>query len=831
MADSRELTFGMDFGLSEAIDRLEDVVEKLGGITEQAQQAEDAGRGIGSGIEAGTAAAAAGAQKATDAIRETEDAAEDAGDGVGTNFRKMGSEADDFGKAVSKSMGTALKEGDSTAKSLKAGFQGAIGYTEKKFTGFFNSFKKGAKSIGTAIVHPVKTIKEKLGAALLEAGSKTDDLGDEAKDAGKKLDDMGAEGSEAGAKIKDAIGGALKTFLGIEAIKAGIELLKNFVSSALEAAGAAENAGAKFDASFKGTDAAEWVGNYADAVHRSKSEVESFMVSNKAMYGELGITGEAATDLSKATTSLAYDFGNAFSMSDADALGVVQDYINGNSAALEEYGIHIDETALKNSAMEMGLGSQIDSLDDAAMAQVRLNALLGQSGDIQQAAINSTGGLVNSTKSLKGIWGDFMADAGAKFAPTLEKLFGSILDAWPTIEPMLLNFVDILSNGMEQAAPVLIKLGETLIPVLTSVLGTLFEAATPLLSVFGELAQTILPPVASIVGLIAESVMPPLIDILSTLNTAIIQPLMPVIQKLAEALLPPIAQLLGVISPILEAVSPVLGVIGDVLGIIGEVLGKVVGWLADGVGKVVGFFSGLFGGAKDSETAVNDLSGAVSGLDSATSKETSLVVDTSDYKSSVEGAAKTTTAAVSDSSKEAKEITDVNFAAMGASATASYGTMQTDAETAWAAMTNAAETGAQRIVDAFGRITAAAKQAGGASNISVGASIPHNARGTDNFGGGLTYMNEEGGEIAMLPSGTAIIPADKSDRLVNSINNQTSDSRSVSIAPSIQITVQGGADDSAIEKMKAQLEAVFRDLYKAAQEEDYSARAMQQGFV
>lgn len=34
-------------------------------------------------------------------------------------------------------------------------------------------------------------------------------------------------------------------------------------------------------------------------------------------------------------------------MDDTEALGVVQDYISGNNAALEEYGIHLDEVALK----------------------------------------------------------------------------------------------------------------------------------------------------------------------------------------------------------------------------------------------------------------------------------------------------------------------------------------------------------------------------------------------------------------------------------------------------------------------------------------------------
>lgn len=47
------------------------------------------------------------------------------------------------------------------------------------------------------------------------------------------------------------------------------------------------------------------------------------------------------------------------------------------------------------------------------------------------------------------------------------------------------------------------------------------------------------------------------------------------------------------------------------------------------------------------------------------------------------------------------------------------------------------------------------------SSSGVSADVPQNARGTDNFVGGFTYMNEGGrGELAYLPSGTQIIPHD-----------------------------------------------------------------------
>lgn len=68
----------------------------------------------------------------------------------------------------------------------------------------------------------------------------------------------------------------------------------------------------------------------------------------------------------------------------------------------------------------------------------------------------------------------------------------------------------------------------------------------------------------------------------------------------------------------------------------------------------------------------------------------------------------------------------------------------------WAEVTKVAKGIAERIKVKFT-----------SSSSGVSADVPQNARGTDNFVGGFTYMNEGGrGELAYLPSGTQIIPHD-----------------------------------------------------------------------
>lgn len=832
------MTFGLDFGLQDSIQQLGSITADLQSLVDELRGVEQDGRKAGSGIANGMDAAA----DSTEGLGNEVDAAADKIKGIGDETEKAKtkvlSATEEMGARFQESMGSSLKSGESFWKSFKSGIGSSFGYAGERAKAFFDDSDKKLKKYQKAWQHPIDTIKSKLGKAMLDAAKDTRKLENAAEDTEKKLDDAGDEGESAGNQIGDAIKGAIGAFIGFEAIQAGIDKLKELGAAALELAGISENSGKKFAANFTEEDA-EWAENFGSSIHRAKSEIQSFMVSNKALYGEMGITGEAATELSKATTSLAYDFGNAFSMDDTEALGVVQDYLSGNSAALEEYGVHIDDAVLKNTALSMGLGENIDELDDAAMAQVRMNALLQKSTSIQQAAIKDTGGLVNSTKSLKGIWNEFMADAGAKFALAMEGLFGTVLNNWPTIEPMLMGFVDVLSNGMGQAVPVLMNLGSTLIPTLTSVLGTLFEAGTPLISVFGEIAQTVLPPFAQILGTLGSTLLPPVTSILSTLNESVLQPLMPVLGTVANSLLPPIASLLEELSPILEWIEPPLELIGKAVGVIAEGLGSVIEFLGSGVGATVDFFDGLFGGAEESKKEVDELGSSLNTLAGTQDEIGSapIGIDLNDDQPKPEpkpSPASTGSNVLGISDEVDKEKKEVGSAldSIFEQTEQTYQKMEEQSSTSWSHMVDDAQEATSKITSLIKSMSSAMSNV---PSLDMQLNIPHHAAGTGNFEGGFTWMNEEGGELAFLPSGTAILPADRSEQLldnvVNNVVNNEEQNRQLSFAPIIQIEVNGQLSEEMIAKLKEMLQDLFPELYRQMQEEDYANRSLQQGFA
>lgn len=724
-------------------DRLGDAADSNADrATRELHDTRDAAAELGSEAARSAGIISEGMDRVTDTVEDTTDSLvdlENAGDDVSNTYRNMGEEANSFKEAIVNSSNAAIKQTNSLTKTIKAGFQGAYGYAGKQVASFGTRIKSGAEDVKRAFTHPIQTIKGKLSDALDRASTEIDNTGDEADKTGNDLKKMGHDGDSAGTKIKDAVGGAVKSFFAISAaielVKAGIEVVKQFGTAVINAGIEAEQTGAKFEASFAADSGVqEWAENFSSAIHRSKTEVQGFLVSNKAMYKDLGITGEAANQLSQITTSLAYDLGSAFKMDDAEALSVMQDYINGNTSALSEYGIQINDTVLKQTAMEMGLGSNIDELNEAAQAQVRMNALLQNSTEIQQAASKKQEGYANGIKSLKGIWSDFLSSAGEKFAPVFTNLTNSILTSWPQIEPALLGLVDLLSNGMAAGMPVIMDLATSALPPLIQTLGELFSAAAPiggvlldlattalpplaaaampLIQTFGSLAQTILPPLSRIIANIAKTVMPPLTEILQSLSENVIIPLMPVIESIADAIMPALAAGLQVISPLLKIISPVLSGIADVLSRVVGFLAKVVEWAAGGLANILDKIAGVFGGGTSSE--------------------------------------------------------------------------------------------------------------------AVGANIPHNAAGDNDFSGGWTHINERGGEIAYLPSGSTIIPADKSEQIING-SRQQNISASTTFNPTVTIDIHGNVDQSTAMVLTNEVKRTLKELYYEFKNEDAMNMAIQQG--
>ncbi|GHU71759.1 hypothetical protein FACS1894184_18960 [Clostridia bacterium] len=109
-------------------------------------------------------------------------------------------------------------------------------------------------------------------------------------------------------------------------------------------------------------------------------------------------------------------------------------------------------------------------------------------------------------------------------------------------------------------------------------------------------------------------------------------------------------------------------------------------------------------------------------------------------------------------------------------------------------------------------------------NADIDTPIGHKASGTANFAGGWTHINEEGGELAFLPQGTAIVPADKTDRILEDGDEGGG------YNTTINITVQGSVDDNVLTRLRDELKAMMADVYKDMQSKSTSRSALVHGY-
>lgn len=771
MADS-QLTFGIGFEADDsellaagsALDEIESAASDVESALAAAGAAGgDAGRALEEAMKhGGTALDGTSAQTKT----------------LNTALQSVATESKSTGDAFRKMFTATSKEGGKLGASLKAGIGAAFDYNKKRAMDFGAKASETAKGVGNAFLHPIDTIKNKLSAAFDKAGESMKDAGEEGEAAGAKIEDMSTGGAGGLEKLIGLAKNLAVAFVALKVIADVTKKVIEFGKQSVQAFLGAEQAANKLSLAFEDQAALEWFDSYAKAVNRPMAEVRTLASESKGIFDAMSIGESAATDMSKAMVGLTYDLTSVTGASETETFELLRTAMEGDSKAAGKLGLNFSETALQAQAAADGYKKQYSELSEAEQATVRMNAALEQSNDIAGKAVDGQEGLANSMKSVNGVWQNFMAEAGEKFAPVLEDLLGKLLEMWPELEPKLMGLAEMLAGAFEEAAPAIMEFAENVLPGAIEMFEKIFEAVKPLIPVILQLAETVLPPLMEIFGTLADTILPPFAAILDTIVNSVLKPLMPVIQRIAEAILPPIAAVLEAISPLLEAISPILEIIGEAIGFIADVIGKIIGFAAEGIGKVADFFGKIFGGSKKAKEGTDELGASMESLD------TGKVASESEKSfSNVDKSAKTTYSAVETSAatsygnintqgETAASAQESSLAAVESAGTDTYSAIQTQGENAWNSVADASDRSTQRALD---NITAMNRAAAGMTGYGATTALPkqQHAKGTDFHPGGLALVGEEGPEIVDLPRGSAVYTANETSQMLSGADGST----------------------------------------------------------
>ena len=299
----------------------------------------------------------------------------------------------------------------------------------------------------------------------------------------RELDETGREGREAFVKIQvaaDRAGRELKDFesksnrtrisiaklaTGIIGVAAAFEGIRRTVGTGLgfiQAASEFEEAAAKFGVVFgdEAVRVAEDFENLSSVVRRSQVELVTAASSFQDLFVPMGLSREAAADLSTEMVKLAVDVASFNNAQDVDVIRNFQSALVGETEAVRKYGVLLDEARLKQLAYQNGIADAGAELTQQQKVLTRILALYADTTDAQGDAARTADSFANTIKGIRGA------------AKDLEVVFGQELVAATR---------DVLEElGGVDGVVELIKVG----------FGITSEVTKVFIRVLGELAKT-----------------------------------------------------------------------------------------------------------------------------------------------------------------------------------------------------------------------------------------------------------------------------------------------------------------------------------------------------
>jgi hypothetical protein len=142
----------------------------------------------------------------------------------------------------------------------------------------------------------------------------------------------------------------------------------------------------------------------------------------------MGYTTKEAAETSVQMAKLASDMGSAFNKEPAEAAQAIAAAVRGETEQIRAMNVTIDEAAIKQKAMELGLLSATGEVDKHAKAQAVLALIQEQTANVVGDFTNTADGAANSQRILRAEVENQAAALGEKLLPALKAGIGFATD-------------------------------------------------------------------------------------------------------------------------------------------------------------------------------------------------------------------------------------------------------------------------------------------------------------------------------------------------------------------------------------------------------------------
>lgn len=280
-----------------------------------------------------------------------------------------------------------------------------------------------------------------------------------------------------------------------------------------------------------------------------------------ATYGNLfvsmGLAQGKSADMSVALVNLAADLASFNNIDPADALDKLRAGLTGESEPLKTLGVNINETLIKQKAVELGLvklskgqKTYTATLPAAVKAQAAYALIFEQTKTAQGDARRTGDQFAGQTRKLAAVWTDAKAAFAGAALPGLAKVLGRIVTLIKDNTPLIATFGDKIAGLFTDQN----------IATGTKLLGDAFDAAKAAAPVVADAGNKILEVMKTSVGLFRS--LPPELQALAVTGLAV--------NKLTGGLVTNIAG--GLISAVISSFKGLMNVNAAVVNVNGGVV-------------------------------------------------------------------------------------------------------------------------------------------------------------------------------------------------------------------------------------------------------------------
>lgn len=286
---------------------------------------------------------------------------------------------------------------------------------------------------------------EALNRELDQTVTELKQVDNQAERTGRELEQTGRRGSTAFVGLTGAFlgfAGAIAAFQGFSAIGRGIGVAIDAASDLAESTSKANVVFGRFSGTIK-----EFSEDAPQALGLSSQAALEATATFGNLFTALGLSQQAAADLSPDVVQLASDLASFNNLDVADALEKLRSGLVGEAEPLRALGVSINEAVVSAKALELGLVGANGEITEAAKVQARYALILEQTTNAQGDFARTADGIANKQRTLNAEFDNFQAAVGAALLPA----FDALLDQGPKI-------IDTL----ESLIPVLVSLGSSI---------------------------------------------------------------------------------------------------------------------------------------------------------------------------------------------------------------------------------------------------------------------------------------------------------------------------------------------------------------------------------